>query len=178
MMGQSTRLQVCAIMGFLTTSSQSFCPSSVPRTSRPIFPLHLCPEQGTQLVAASCASLVEPGLKVDPEDGTGTGGTLQATRKILSEIFRNSAGPSSSGEARPHTSRFGRLMDLIHHEEDEGVLYPVVGFRWVKMEDSSDGGKSKSYFVTPERKTACAIHPSSLKEEPYGWFSPVCYLED
>uniref|UniRef100_A0A7S1FKQ0 Uncharacterized protein n=1 Tax=Corethron hystrix TaxID=216773 RepID=A0A7S1FKQ0_9STRA len=137
--------------------------TSIP--SSPHSTLRLFPEQGTQLVAASCASNFK-----DHEDKTES--TTQATHNLLSRIFRNSNSNEDKSYSRtPLHSRFSLLMRGITNHEDDEVFYPLVGFKWVENDN-------KYYFVTPVTKSSCALHTHSAKEELYGWYSPACFLED
>mmetsp|Transcript_14855 Transcript_14855/g.21708 ORF Transcript_14855/g.21708 Transcript_14855/m.21708 type:complete len:149 (-) Transcript_14855:277-723(-) len=54
------------------------------------------------------------------------------------------------------------FLTRIFHQDDESLVYPIVGFRWV--------GNN----VIPTTTTAaCVIHREELNEELYGWFTPV-----
>lgn len=159
--------------------------------SIPITRNNLVPEQATQLVAASTATLASLG-KQETEENTLTNqdtgeqipkndkkeknGNVAIARSFISKIFN---APSHQGR---EDYGFGSLSSqLFQNVKDQDVLFfPIVGFRWVAVDDPNVEGK-KRYVTIPTTCNAACNFKANLqtkKEETYGWFSSCCKIED
>mmetsp|Transcript_19897 Transcript_19897/g.26298 ORF Transcript_19897/g.26298 Transcript_19897/m.26298 type:complete len:151 (-) Transcript_19897:302-754(-) len=108
--------------------------------------LNLVPSQGKELEAFVNNQGVQGSINIDArihhkeQDSTDTTPAitpLTAARSFISRIF---------------------------HQDDDNLVYPIVGFRWV-------GNK-----VVPTTTTAaCALHREDRFEELVGWFSPTSH---
>jgi len=76
-------------------------------------------------------------------------------------------------EAECFSSAFpSSLFEGARRGEDDVVLYPVVGFRWVGVDNENKG--SKRYQVLPMSFKASMPIMKIREQEIYGWYSPCC----
>ena len=159
---------------------------------------NLVPEQATQLVAASTASLANKGIQQTEEntllpeitgenaldietsenDKRGKNGNVATARSFISKIFNS---PSHQGK---EDYGFGALSSQLFQntkDKDENILlFPIVGFRWVAVDDANAEGK-KRYVTIPTSCNASCNFKANLQtrtEETFGWFSPCCKVDD
>jgi hypothetical protein len=137
--------------------------------------IHLIPSQGCQLAAASAAALAK-----EKEDDAHTKTAMSeeekatptnAARELVSRIFNL---PSKMKGSTSEPSEISLPVSISSDSEDDSVVYPIVGFTFVKLE----GGKMR---VVPSMNARgeCNIKnvQKSRTEPTYGWFSPCCYLD-
>jgi len=167
------------------TSVESFVPHSCSQQIAQNTALHLLPSQGCQLAVASAAASVKEedriahqhdgklDEKISPELVTPT----QAAREFVSRVF------SIPSHILPNVSHMQQswLHNPFEHNEicederrDDVVLYPLVGFTFVNVNDEM------KVLPPPFTSGACSIGSMrQTKESPvYGWFSPCCQLGD
>ena len=170
---------VLAVLLTFSALSESF--NVAPRHSqqRPQTALNLKVNQGSQLVAAfNAAYSVKEELAEDtmPAEGavhTETAPKPSATAAARAFVSRVFSLPSSMIKRHPHPKIEGlppmpRDRDL-EADKDDVVLYPVVGFTYVK--DKPDHSRVLPKVCSP----SCRI---PMREEPvYGWFTSACRLD-
>eukprot|EP00591_Stephanopyxis_turris_P002610 CAMPEP_0195517708 /NCGR_PEP_ID=MMETSP0794_2-20130614/11393_1 /TAXON_ID=515487 /ORGANISM="Stephanopyxis turris, Strain CCMP 815" /LENGTH=186 /DNA_ID=CAMNT_0040646569 /DNA_START=136 /DNA_END=696 /DNA_ORIENTATION=+ len=129
--------------------------------------LMLIPAQGSQLVAASCASLArekDSDNDVNGQDESKTSLSKEDDVSFISRIFsRKSADEDWSDFEWP------KIPTRSDKRNSGVVLYPIVGFRWVNV-----GGKE--YAVPTTSKASCSLKLVNRDEELVGWFSQACFL--
>ena len=140
--------------------------------------LHLLPTQGCQLAAASEAALVKEEAKKSSIQNTEEEQItpLNAAREVVSRLFSLPSeimkGPSASLSVEKEMDLpFNVITELSG--EDDVVVYPIVGFTFVKHGDESK-------VLPTSTNAACSIdsYRKSRTEATYGWFSPCCKLGD
>ena len=127
--------------------------------------LNLTPDQADQLVAASNAAIYKPhedeedepfaavGISVVPERKKET---AAAARAFVHKVF---SIPSSVIKRHPHPEAEGL--------EEDAVLYPVVGFKFVPVDGEC--------FALPTTSHAACRILNNKNEELVGWFkAPSC----
>jgi len=166
-------------------TTYSFTPTICTPKSKCNTALHLLPSQGCQLAAAFAAASVKEEDKPQPQDPVSLhngsfSDPTQAARVFVSRVF------SIPSHILPHSasnSQHNWLHNPFEHnevcidkEEDDVVLFPVVGFTFVKGEN-----EEVQVLPSPDGSVgACNIDSvRQTKELPlYGWFSPCCKLGD
>ena len=160
---------------------------------------HLVPSQGSQLIAASCAALSEkkrskekshtkdPNIsKTDVSitskstvtstitgiDNTAEANSMSVARSFISRLFHTPSTPST------YENALSSLPSTLF-ENDQTLLYPITGFRWVATDDLDfpQDNKKKKYTAIPTTCTAsCNIQSirQTQIQDAYGWFSPAC----
>jgi hypothetical protein len=144
------------VLSFLAGKAESFAPFLSKTAS---LELNLMPGQGSQLVAAynaaSCQkeqgkSQIDIKVRTDVTDHEEQ--ALNAARSFASRLF---SVPSALISGR---------------QQDDIVLYPLVGFKLVHYDDQVIVLPTKSHV-------ACRLPSSKMDEEGVvGWFSPACSL--
>ena len=166
-----TKLLLSSLM---VSGASAFVSSSHSSIERHETALHLLPSQGSQLKAAvdaaSCKKTDEKPVveveKVQEED------QINPARAFVSRVF---SMPSSMIKRHPHPKDEGWMTDDPVRfrgrmkKQDDVVLYPVVGFQFVRHGDS--------FVPLPTKSHAACRLPLNRNEEVYGWFSPVCKLD-
>ena len=151
-------------------SAAAFQPLQSPRRCESA--LCLTPSQGIQLEAAYNAGCVQS----DEEDecsypypaAQNTRPPLGAARDFVARIF---SMPSALLHPKESNNVLANVkFDILHNDQDDVVLYPIVGFRLMP-----DGENHVRALPTVAR-SACRL-PANQKEEIYGWFSAACPLE-
>lgn len=137
--------------------------------------LHLLPQQGSQLVAASNAALAQAQHDREHQSATATVKyeakedaelTVGRARELISRIFS-----LPSAIVRPSAMEITNV-EFSSNENDDVVIYPVVGFRYVRVGDE--------YHALPTTSNAaCQLRnlPGKQHESVFGWFSPACFLD-
>jgi hypothetical protein len=111
------------------------------------------PGQGNQLVAAyTAATCQEEDQAVPVMDHPEDDRTSAAARSFASRLF-----------SLPSTLR-------KRSQNDDVVLYPLVGFKFVHHEDKFIALPTKSHM-------SCRLPSARNNEEVYGFFSPACSLD-
>ena len=180
----------------LSTTTYAF-QQSFSCISKVLLPLHktklnLIPEQGSQLITAYVAMYQPSHEEIDffrqisvlktanqREDHVTVHllsnptitHTTHAARTLLSRIFR---GKSYQEPDLSEWNKFHSKNDVTK-EGGDVVYYPIVGFRWVSIEEE----QGRRYKVLPTvSAAACTLaHGKALKENVVGWFSPACVLK-
>jgi len=173
--------------------THSFTPTSCTPTTKSSTALHLLPSQGCQLAAAFAAASAKE------EDNTQHRDPNSLDNRSSSDIIDGSHPELSAQSITPtqaarefawrvfsipsHIIPNGALPNPFDHNEvcidekqDDVVLFPIVGFTFVK-------GENEEVIVLPSPDGsggACNIDSvRQTKELPlYGWFSPCCKLGD
>lgn len=128
---------------------------------------NLMPEQGSQLVAASCAVRTQNVDDETDESVQSKSASISPARSFISRMFNLSHGDERE-EAQQEIINFSS----DESEDDEALLYPIVGFEWVAV---NKDGSEKEYVVLPTTcNPSCSIKGHS--DEVYGWFSQSCKL--
>lgn len=152
--------------------------------------LCLVPSQGCQLAAASAAALAK--LEEEREEmkestitsrstSSSSDSSAQnlrpsdATREFVSRLFHLPPFASKSQATEQFASDRKAPNDKNHYHDDV-VLYPIVGFQYVKLQDGSTRG-IPTMNLSPE-KAACNFSAKRMSEEQplHGWFSECCML--
>lgn len=178
-------------------SSNPIHASSSSKSRESVQALNLVPSQGCQLAAASAAALAKleeekdesNSHKRDNDSTTASNSNLRpsdATREFVSRLFHL---PFVSG--KPSEEVADLKIPGIHHESDTAtttggtndhhndvVLYPIVGFQYVKLQDGSTRG-IPTINASPEKATCNFSAMNMSKQQPlHGWFSECCMLGD
>jgi hypothetical protein len=176
---------------------QGFCPQAQ-HTRSSSTSLNLLPGQGNQLAAAYTAFIshknnddetdtVTPATKPqEPPSSSSHWRALAASRSFVSRVFHL---PSSAIKKHPHPTLeglkanndkkesnsfpFGFIPTRHHREEEDAVLYPLVGFQFVK---SQEGSNIKTIALPTTSHAACRL-PTHRNEPVFGWYSPACKLD-
>lgn len=168
--------------------------------TRRVAPLHLVPSQGPQLAAASCASLAKKAGDSSEDAGAAVLSRDAPSAPIDQPLVEVSGLPGetplsvaiSTGAARDFVSRIFSLPAALRsraasaldsesdddgapvgecESDDEVVMYPVVGFRWVEPKD----GTAMRVLPPPVSESGgCSIQAPD--QQVYGWFSKACKL--
>lgn len=166
-------LTICALVPNLAFSFLDSGLRSFPKKNSFSTSAHYAhPNQGAQLIAAQNAAYAH-GTEKKKEVKESSSGVLLpfeqmfslaslGLRKREADCFSSAFPPSLFGSAR--------------RGEDDIVLYPVVGFRWVGVDCESKG--SKKYQILPMSLKASMPIMRIPEEEVYGWFNPCCTLGD
>jgi|EP00979_Chaetoceros_neogracilis_P017538 hypothetical protein len=124
--------------------------------------LHLLPNQGCQLAAASAAALANEAKQARVMNApTGHAAPVNAARELVSRIFNLPSEILKVPDNAVHTDA-----------QDDVAFYPIVGFTYVKHED-------KTMVISPvNAKGAINIQnrKKTQEEEVHGWFSSSCQL--
>ena len=160
--------------------------------------LHLVPEQGKQLEAAMNAAYARAELN-QRNDGEATAiATAEATatverpplsqsaRSFVARVFalpshivRGHPHPNLEGLAASSTTTAADMESSFHDwnndsvsDDDDVVLFPLVGFRCVQ-------DAPNHYRALPSKTNAsCRLKaPGSEEEVVVGWFSKACHLD-
>jgi len=163
-------------------STHSFTPTTCTPITKSSTALYLLPSQGCQLAAASAAASVKeedhniinnrssPDL-IDgnhPELSAQSITPTQAARVFAWRVF------SIPTHILPNGASNNEVR--IDDKQDDVVLFPIVGFTFVKGEN-----EEVQILPSPDGSVgACNIDSiRQTKELPlYGWFSPCCKLGD
>lgn len=145
--------------------------------------LNLRPTQGPQLIAAYNAAycdkktdedeaMISNNNKSNEEPNRPQG--IAAARNYVGRLFSAPSSllhPQAEGVADGWASFVNPIDELNHHatEEDDVVLYPVVGFCLTTFQN---GVRALPTISHP----ACRLHDQH-NEVIYGWYSPACRLE-
>lgn len=156
--------------------------------------LKLVPAQASQLVAAQ--NCIQVKKSQDEEELPLLSSILfDSARDLVGEMFSLSSlglrrrESADAGEGCPHegtsiTSVFPpALFEYSHRrskkeeQDDDVVLYPVLGFRWIAV-DRPEDALHKRYEILPTSiKASMPIADAHRREEEVvGWFSPACRL--
>jgi len=188
------------VLSFCYVSTNSFTPITCTPISQSNTALHLVPSQGCQLAAASAAASVKEEdnpqhrdqkllsngsfpdqIDSSPPELSGQSITpTQAARVFVSRLFSIPSHIIPNGTSNSQQSW---LQNPFEHNEacldevqDDVVLFPIVGFTFVKGENEevqvlpSPNGAGGACNISSVRQT---------KEAPvYGWYSPACQLGD
>mmetsp|Transcript_3479 Transcript_3479/g.4840 ORF Transcript_3479/g.4840 Transcript_3479/m.4840 type:complete len:189 (-) Transcript_3479:276-842(-) len=130
--------------------------------------LNLKPSQGNQLVAASEASFTNKEKSVTPNG---------AARVFLDKIFslKVRSLQNQSNNLRNEIIEFPIKIESLG--KDEEILYPIVGFLYVKYADNTSGQPLYKTLPSTHCSKKCDLAGRQGQNLPvYGWYSPVCYL--
>ncbi len=159
----------------LSATTEAFAPAAA-QSGTPTA-LNLLPNQGCQLAAAAAAaqctkkenkSFEEEGKQTKSKSKTAT--PTNAARELAKRIFNL---PAQVLKVAEDSSSKGFPFEIIADHELDEVVYPVVGFQFVKLESGS-----MRAVPSPNAVGACninSIHQSNT-QPVYGWFSPACRL--
>lgn len=125
------------------------------RTSAPRTSLALVPDQGKQLVAASCTVYKEKQVDSDTESD------------VMIDT-KETAPPTE--RARTFVSRVFSLPAALRHPYVAEMVFPLVGFRRCQ---SNDG---ETRWLPTQSNASCRLPPTISKEPVVGWYSPICRL--
>lgn len=148
--------------GFGTTSSQAL------KTRRSRSAFHLCPDQGTQLIAASCSAYEVVG------DIDSASSQAADTKNDSKQNHKNNKAfltkmMSISPVLLPHMP-----WEKDHeHAHEDGYITPIVGFQWVDVED--DEGNEMVVIPSCSLGTQCRLPDRG--QEVVGWFNEVCMVD-
>jgi hypothetical protein len=124
--------------------------------------------------------------RTEPSSSSGHWRALAASRSLVARLFHL---PSSSIKSHPHPdvelirpSHPPFPHSLISHairppqpspssREGDSVLYPIVGFRFVRTHDG------ETIALPTTCHAACRLPLHVKKEEVVGWYSPACKLD-
>lgn len=182
---------------FFCATTHSFIPTCAPQLESSTA-IHLLPSQGCQLAAASAAasvkdedsarfgdqSLSDKSVHEQMDDkhvgnSSHNIGSTNAAREFVSRVFSIPAyilPRASNSQQNWLFNPFEQNEVCISEDQDDVVLFPIVGFTFVTTEDDE-------MKVLPSHKTSrgsCNIASARhAKELPvYGWFSQCCPLGD
>jgi hypothetical protein len=168
MMQFNSFLVLFALLG----CSEAFSVGST--TNRQSLTLHLLPTQGNQLVAASSCAY---GFKDENDDDAVMNPNVAKVVSVATDCKKRSfvsrvfSLPSSMIRRHPYPRLEGLVHDLldslVHDDCKDGVLFPVVGFRYVK--DAPDHSRP----LATVSNVACRLQ-NTRNEEVVGWYSPAC----
>lgn len=122
--------------------------------------------------AAADAPLIEVSFETPTEAAAARG--LVARLFSLPSIVRGSAGAAAAAghpEMAIDIPSLSFERDGSEEKGDDVVLYPIVGFRWVK-----DGDGNSRVLPPMECNAACSLPNNNKEEEVHGWFSKACKL--
>jgi hypothetical protein len=129
----------------------------------------------------------------EPPSSSSHWRALAASRSFVQRVFHL---PSSAIKKHPHPTLEGLKETqsstttsqpqptfpfnfIPRHQqqekEEDYVLYPLVGFQFVKSKDAVDG-TDRTIALPTTSHAACRL-PTNRHEELYGWFSPGCKLD-
>jgi len=155
----------CKQLGSFTTCSKPFY---APSTRK-----NLVPAQGSQLVAASHAPPDQKPLT--SENSEPVKKNLSAARSFIAKLFNAPSHQSA------YENGFASIKSTEPASSDkETVLFfPIIGFQWVAVDDPVSPDKKKYMTVATTSNPACNIQSKrqTKDEEPYGWFTPCCHLD-
>lgn len=135
----------CLVLALLVAASAAFAPLLPSRVAATA--LNLRPHEGSQLVEASRTAYSTPNPLATEEKESLRSDPLSSARALVSRVF------SLSSFRHPQEEDDG------NDDERDVVLYPIVGFCFVK-------GQTKPLPTTST--PACRIPPR--EEELFGWF--------
>jgi hypothetical protein len=133
--------------------------------------LNLVPEQGKQLVAAFTAASVKKEAAATTSTIHDDDNKKPGVAFVLSSIF---SIPGAILGRHPAAA----LVDVPREQlprdrrHEDVVLYPVVGFRFVK----GATGMSSNVLPTISKPACQLLHVPN--QELYGWFTPACPLDN
>ena len=169
------------ITGVCIEGSAAFVVSTA-KTSSSSSQLNLRPAQGPQLIAAYNAAYCDK--KTDEEDDVIHSKSTEepsrpqgiaAARKYVGRLFSAPSSllhPQAEGVADGWASFVVNPIEELNYsksEEEDAVLYPVVGFCLTTFQN---GVRALPTISHP----ACRLHDQH-NEVIYGWYSPACRLE-
>lgn len=178
-------------LSLIALRTSAFAPVEIgsgPSIQTNVQALYLVPSQGCQLAAASAAALAkQEEERQEMKESTITSRTTisdssaqnlhpsDATREFVSRLFHLPPFASKSQATEQFASDMKVLNDK-NHDHDDVVLYPIVGFQYVKLQDGSTRG-IPTMNLSPE-KAACNFSAKRMSEEQplHGWFSECCML--
>ncbi|CAB9522168.1 expressed unknown protein [Seminavis robusta] len=132
--------------------------------------LDLVPAQGAQLAAAftvACEKKIPPAATADETSIS----LLAKTKAKMSRIFSiPGAIMGRHPAAAPALLEFGALVVDKEEVVDDVVLYPLVGFQFVK-------GKNGDAVVLPTQSNPSCRISNLPDQEVYGWYCTACRLD-
>lgn len=149
--------------------------------------LNLRPTQGPQLIAAYNAAYCDKKIDEDEDvEASATKSTvveepsrpqgIAAARAYVGRVFSAPSSllhphPKAEGVGDGWASFVSPIEELNHlkSEEDDVVLYPVVGFCLTTVKNGVRALPTISH-------SSCRLH-NQHNEVIYGWYSPACRLE-
>jgi hypothetical protein len=152
-------------------SSFAFAPAAPRRT---FTSLSLLPTQGSQLEAAFNAQCFQRFSEDDEDSNDGDcifevatpPRPIATARAFVSRVF---SSPSSL--VHPHEEPIFSPVKFDHrNDDDDVVLYPIVGFCLMQDADVVRA------LPTVSHPTCRIAPPQERMERLYGWYSPVCRL--
>jgi hypothetical protein len=175
----------------LFTSVSCFTSTTVPNTSflQSKSVLNLVPKQGCQLAAASAAALAkkkqeksDDAFVTEKFENAKHLSPTDATREFAARLFHlplSFGGKKGSQEAVdfkiPGIQESMKDNDN-NNDRDDVVLFPIVGFQYVKLQDGTVRG-IPTVHATPEKAVCNLEGMNRSKEQPvHGWFSQCCKL--
>ncbi|KAG7344495.1 hypothetical protein IV203_022503 [Nitzschia inconspicua] len=123
----------------------------------------------------------------EPPSSSSHWRALAASRSFVQRVFHL---PSSAIKKHPHPLLEGLKDQQQQHtqatfpfnfiprhqpDEEDYVLYPLVGFQFVKSKSALDGN-DRTIALPTTSHASCRL-PTNRNEELYGWFSPACMLD-
>ena len=159
------KINLASTLLFFTASIDAFAPANpslqavASKTT-----MHLVPSQGCQLAAASAAALAkeeeEEATRISKVEEKAT--PNNAARTFIAKMFQRPSGMKL------------RFPQASERDEDDLVIYPIVGFAFVKLEDGSTRA-----VPSVNARSECNIdsYRQTRIEPTYGWFSPSCQLD-
>jgi hypothetical protein len=185
----------------MVSNVSSFSPVQVPVSykSSPSIntELNLVPKQGCQLAAAAAAAFAKQNenLVAEEEKTINNNNNHQnlnptdATREFVSRLFHLPFGKGSSQSEQDEEVVIDFKIPGIqessssnnsntNNSHDDVVLFPIVGFQYVKLQDGHIRGIPSSN-ASPE-KAVCNLDAmnKSMNQPTYGWFTYCCTLGD
>jgi hypothetical protein len=165
-MFSSTCSYTLLIALFLALSLASTTNAFATTTQRPAVQRHasslnLLPDQASDLVAASLAAY---SARDEAAPASQNKHTVTAARALAFRVF---SLPSSLIKRHPHPKSEGLPASTTNTSETKDyVLYPVIGFRYVR--DSPD-----HCTALPTVSSVASCRLPSNNEPLYGWFHPL-----
>lgn len=157
------------------TNADAFCSTKVVHTTHavPKTIVHLLPSQGCQLAAASAAALAKEEIeKNSTTDQEERATPTNAAREFALRLFNL---PSQIMNSPSESINLSLPFPVASETEEDVVVYPIVGFTFVKFENDK-----MRVVPSSNARGECNINnfQKSRTEPTYGWFSPCCKLGD
>ena len=148
--------------------------------------LNLKPGQGPQLAAFSASKLAKLEEGGSPSNHITYITPINAARQFLhrivtlpSQIIR--IGTKMDNSIFENINKNSIYSNNIsnYKSDDDVVLFPIVGFQYVKIKDINSKTDKFRAFPSTNCIKSCSITSRRLLDEPvYGSFSPACHLGD
>lgn len=126
-------------------------------------PCNLLPKDAEKLVEAANSAVLQ--ADEDASKKRDLISPLNAGRSLISRLFHLPSTPSTLKR------NLDQDMDCFDDDDDDIVLYPIVGFQWFMDENS------QCRALPTSQRAACTIPPPAKDMELVGWFHPAENME-